>query len=412
MKISPKIMVSLLVVLFIAAGCTSRTALNNSGSTVGTGNGTTSTTPSSGTTTNQNYGQLTTSEQSYVNSLTQNLNAETALLQKGLSNGTLKKSSVGFDCELFLAQGAYVPYFKASDIDLYVDALKAAGVTRIDIYVDSMAYFNKTDSKDEAVVATYDTVIQHIHDQGLQLVLDPQYDITNKAITTFAAYQAAALPVYATMAQKYHPDVFIAMHEPSTFEGRSGVKITPQQAASFVDQAAQIVKQNSPNTKIGAYGLTTELPFVQAFAALPSVQIIGLDTYNSSPATFSTLDQIVQLAKNAGKQVFFAETWRLPAVDPSDKVSANQQNGKDIGDGQYESLDKLWMDTMALYASANGLTNLDYFWSPTFFWYNSPQSGSVSSLDYKYESQVVSALEAGTHTGTYDELSSLIQQYK
>jgi hypothetical protein len=107
---------------------------------------------------------------------------------------------------------------KIADIDLsvvldWVDGLKAAGVQRIE-FNPSMATLTHPGN-----VTAYDAIVRHIRELGLQLAINPEYEVGEidpSPIANFAQFQAQALAEYQELASRYQPDNFVITHEPDT----------------------------------------------------------------------------------------------------------------------------------------------------------------------------------------------------
>jgi hypothetical protein len=226
-------------------------------------------------------------------------------------------------------------------------------------------------------------------------------------VGSLADFEQIALRAYAEMARRYHPDVFMVIHEPTTMMGRMGIKVSPAEWANFAQKAAQVVKRESPNSRIGACGLFYERPYFDAFLGINSIDVMALDIYDLKH--LYVYNDMIRSAREAGKGVYIEETWRTPFLLPSQgKQNLDVASSSGIGEERYQQVDGKWLETMALYASAWGLEALTPFWTPTFFKYVREDGSAIS---YEYESKVASAVQKGERTETFRKYQEIIKRY-
>ena len=145
------------------------------------------------------------------------------------------------------------------------------------------------------------------------------------------------LPIYATIADRYKPDTFVVVHEPTTMSSRMRSKATPEEWAAFARESARVVKERSPKTRIGAGGLDTEERYYNAFAELPEIEVMTLDIYNLR--NLPTFQRMVQTAKKNGKGVYIEETWRPPYFTRAFGQTLDRIVVQNVGDRSFEDLD-------------------------------------------------------------------------
>jgi uncharacterized protein (TIGR03437 family) len=289
----------------------------------------------------------------------------------------------------------------------YVDGLKAAGAQRIEF---NPGYLSLNDT---SVKAKYDALVQHIRQLGLMLAINVEYIPAQQPVTTFQQFQTAAVTGAVQIAARYQPDNFVIVHEPDTMAARMGIQTTVQDWDGFIRAVAPLVRQSSPQTRLGAgcyyapaapatqsYADQENAYFVD-FATIPDLDFLTMDIYNVG--TFNQYQQWAQLAHAAGKGVYIEETWiphYLTNGLPPDWESVGLDNISTVGptSADFASLFAPWIQAMALFASANGMESVTPFTTPAFFQYGT--AGADTPEETAYAHAVVSAIAQGQLTPT------------
>lgn len=317
-----------------------------------------------------------------------------------------RKNRLRFSANLFFAHGGFIPHIPLDTILKYVDALQEAGVDRIDINPGLSPWLHN----DQPVISKYDAVVAHIRARGLEIALNPQFTPGDLPIESFADWERASLQVYAELARRYRPEIFVVVHEPTTMAKRMNLQVTPLQWRRYAQATARAVKWVSPTTRCGAGGLASEKRFFDAFSTAAGIDVLTLDIYGLKD--LKTNNEMIGVANRAGKPVYIEETWRPAYYSPSmgsvESLEALSATG--IGDRDFEDLDARWMETMVVYASVMGLESFTPFWTQTFFAYAGPDE-SNGALDWSYTSQIVAAIETGQRSKSFDAFRELIQRY-
>jgi len=313
------------------------------------------------------------------------------------------------------ANGAFIP---GLDIDFlldYVDGLKAAGVQRIDINPGYLS-LSPTDPNTPAIMAKYDTLVQHIRQLGMMLTINLEVVSTQQTVTTFAEFQDLAVPVAQAVAARYQPDNFVIVHEPDTMNARLGIPVTVADWDGFIRTVAPLVKQVSPHSRIGAgcfYGVATpgsndsENSYFVDFATIPDLDFLTMDIYS---VTFSQFQQWVVLAHSSvdpthpnGKGAYIEETW-IPHYFadglPADWASGTLDQESTVGpaSSDFATLYPSWIQAMANFASANGMEAVTIFTTPTFFQYGT--TGADEPEEASYSETVEVSVKQGQLTTT------------
>jgi uncharacterized protein (TIGR03437 family) len=294
-----------------------------------------------------------------------------------------------FGGNLVAAYGTLIANEDLSVVLDYVDGLKAAGVQRIE-FNPSMATMSHPGN-----VTKYDAIVRHIRELGLQLAINPEYEVGEvdpSPITTFAGFQAQALAEYQVLAARYQPDNFVIIHEPDTAAARLGFSTSISDWQNFILAAAPIIKAASPHTRVGAgcdynLALTTyqnEDSYFQAFVTMPVLDFMTMDIYSTA---FDKFTQWAQLAQASGKGVYIEEVWTpFDLPDP-----LGPWNGEPLADraligpvnADFAAMDANWLHGIMLFASANHMESMTAFTTEAFFWYGPAGEDTPDNTNYR-----------------------------
>lgn len=324
----------------------------------------------------------------------------------------LPQQPVVFSANLLLAHGVGVKGVPTKTLLDYIDALQAAGAQRIQ--------FNPavTSIDDAEAMEKYDAVVKHIRGAGLQVQINLVYARigdrnADMQIQRFRDFAAPAVKACAQFAARYHPDYLVPVHEPLTMNVRMGIRAAPAAWVAYLDAAIRAIKSASPGTRVGAGAWYRELPYYQAFAAMPNLDFLTMDIYDQTQ--LSVYDRMVQIAQAANKPVSIEETWRPAFTGPLPEHALSTGTGieshtiKGVGSADFEDLDVKWMKAMVLYACTHGMEAVTPFYSQTFFAYVA--SGPDRPADREYNQKIVQAIAQGQRTKTFAEYRSLQQKF-
>lgn len=311
-----------------------------------------------------------------------------------------------FSANLFFGHGAVIPYIPAETLLRYADALSEGGARRIDI---NPAIDPWRDGKPE-IIQKYDALIAHIHDAGLQLAINPEYNRTTDGSSDFASWTAAALQAYAEIARRYQPDIFVVVHEPTTMAGRMRQRVSAQQWFDFAQAAIRAVKDASPRTRCGVGVLEYEAAYFQRFLALDGLDTVSLDIYTLR--RLEAFDAMITAAQARGKTVYIEETWRptYTGLEAAGYGTLEDFVSRAVGNSAFAEIDAKWLEAISLYASVWNLEAVTPFWTQTFFLYVT--GGGDGGLDPEYDRKVAEAIGQGARTATFDAYKTLAAELK
>lgn len=312
-----------------------------------------------------------------------------------------------FSANLFFAHEVTIKNMPLETLKKYVDALREAGVHRIDINMGLFPWLNNH----QKTIQKYDALIDYIRQAELELAINPQYSTRYHKFDTFEDWRTAAFKTYPLIARRYQPDVFIIVHEPTVMNDRMGIDVSPMKWRNFTQMAARAVKKASPKSRCGAgvlVALPSEKAFFNEFIKLEELDIVTIDIY--AIKGIDTANKMIPRAKRRGKSVYIEETWRPAYYVPQagkpetlDSISA-----KGIGNEAFQDLDAKWLYAMTLYANTWRLEAVTPFWTQTFFLY---VNADGDALNPGYNRQVIEAIHKGERTKTFDAFKAIIQKY-
>lgn len=304
---------------------------------------------------------------------------------------------------LFIAHEAWIEGIPWDVLIKAVDAFKEAGVDRVDINPGQFPWLYR----EQSTMAKYDAAIEHIRRSGLKLMLNPQYSTVKHKVNSFAEWRERAVFLYAELARRYRPDTFVVLHEPSTMAYRMGEKVKVSEWINFIRETSKMVKENSPNTRIGAGGLASERKYFVAFLRLPEIEVLTLDIYGIRE--LKVYNRMIRAAMAAGKPVYIEETWRPPYFNPQPGLTSDAVSLKNIGNMEFQELDGRWLRVMTAYAQANRLEAITPVWMFTLFSY---VDGSGDLNDPTYNRSVVEAILRDERTATFRTLQEIVLENK
>jgi uncharacterized protein (TIGR03437 family) len=297
----------------------------------------------------------------------------------------------------------------------YIDGLKAAGVQFVEFNpgVTTVDPNNPNDPN----LSTYDVLVRHIHQLGLELGINPEYERgETKCCQSFQDFQTQAVAEYTLFANRYHPDHFVIVHEPDTMTGRLGFKVSNSQWLNFVTTVGPLIKQASPYTLIGAGAFynsastdfNNEVTFFGDFAAMPTCPPLSSSNVTTGCLDFVTMDIYstdfniftgwANLAHQNGKGVYIEEFWAPHYLTGTPPAGESLDDASTVGpvSSDFELMDVNWINVMMQFASAYQMDGLTAFTTEAFFALGGSQGSNTDKpSDSAYRSMLISALQSG-----------------
>ncbi len=332
------------------------------------------------------------------------------------------KQPIVFGGQNIYAYGFLPAALPADLIVDYTDGLKASGVQRLE-FNPAVTTINNT-----TAAANLDAMVRRLRQLGMQLAINPEYDNNEFPVTTFQDFVNVALQTYPALAARYQADNFVIVHEPTTFAARMGFSISTSDWISFIQQVEPLIKAASPRTRVGAGDCThcNEDAYFQAFATMPTcsadtvksgcLDFVTMDIYSYSINDFDEAEMWAETAHSNNKGVYIEETFAPHFLAPGTTLGSFQgsptgaEGASLIGAANvvFESLDQLWLQGMADFASSYGMESITAFTTQTFFLYVS--SGVDKATDPTYLHELESVLQQGQLTDTGQAYAQDVQQ--
>lgn len=312
---------------------------------------------------------------------------------------------ISFSIWLFFAHEAVIEKMPLETLINSVDAFAEAGISRIDI---NMGFFPWLDNRTE-VIEKYDKLIAHIRAKNLELNINPQFSSHYHEVENYADFKQKALSLYQQLAERYQPERFIVLHEPTTMNEWMKLNISPQQWAEFAKEASLIVKQASSKTKTGAGFLTMvekEKDYFDELVKLYELDLITLDIYHLKGLELAS--EIAEISGQNNKTVYIEETGRPNFYVPriGKKASLTQISQAGIGALEFQEVDIKWLQAMACFATSHNLEAVTPAWPQPLFKYTK-EGGAFSP---KYNQEVLEAINKGEHTKYFSALAELTEK--
>jgi hypothetical protein len=335
-------------------------------------------------------------EQEFVDAMNKGLDAVRSKLER------LPKNGIKFSGNLFFAHGAVIRNISTDTLIAYVDMLKDAGVQRVDINPGVFPFRRD----DQGNIAKYDRVVQRIREHGLELAINPEPNRGEMKLSRVADWEEECVALYGDLARRYRPDIFVLIHEPTTMDARMGTKGTPEDWRRFVQRTAAVVKKESPKTRVAAGGLSKEMDYFRTFVQMNEVDVLTINVYDIGQ--LSRYNEMIEMARRAGKPTYIGETWRSPFVT-GPTANLEELMTVSLGDEKFRALDIKWLEVIAMYASVMKLEAITPFWTTSLVAYMENSRGVLSS---EYNTRVIQGLARRERTPTFNEFRELVKKYR
>jgi uncharacterized protein (TIGR03437 family) len=326
-----------------------------------------------------------------------------------------------FGGQNILAYGSAVPQAPTGVLLDYADGLKAAGVQRMEFNPGVTTINNTT------AAANYDALVKHTRELGMYIAINPEYLKGEFNVVTFQDFITQAMTTYPALAQRYQPDNFVIVHEPTTQTARMGITVTPAEWDSFIRAVEPLIKAASPRTRVGAGDCShcNEDSYFADFVAIPTCDATNvttgcLDFVTVDLYTQTTLPQVQSWAQSAhanNKGIYMEETWAPKMVSGASlaQIQANPQGAEaytTIGsaDAVFEPMDESWMQGMAQLASSLGMEAVTGFTTQTFFLYTNTGQPDKAT-DPAYLALAKAVIQQGQLTAMATSFKADVQKY-
>jgi hypothetical protein len=301
---------------------------------------------------------------------------------------------------LLLAREDLIEDVPVETLTKMVGALADAGAGHIEI---SMGMFPWVD-EDEAAIGKYDAVVERIRERGMELIISLQYSPAYHACATFAEWREWAITACPLIAERYRPDSLVVISQPSVLSSQlSGLE--PAAWASYAGEAAEAVKEASPNTQCAvSVVMDPQDPFQQALT-IDGLDAVAFHIYVLRD--LRTAAACARVARQEGLAPRLAGSWR-PPLGAAGVPALAQWTGAGMGDAGLREIDARWVDAVALAAGVLGLERVTFLGTPAFFAY-AETGGDLT--DPEYLRRVTDAVGAGERTAALQAFENAVREY-
>lgn len=284
-------------------------------------------------------------------------------------------------------------------VDTSLDAMKRLGAKGVSVTI-SFPLFDASQPRANDYIAFYETVAKHVRDRGLVLSVEQHVAFVGTSFssvqfdfraTTFDQFVALDREMTRTILARVQPDYLTILSEPDTFAKITGYReaSTPQGAATMVQRIVSGLDRGHTRVGAGAGSWLPDAPQYDAAFARIGLDCVDLHIYPVTAATIKTTQEILDVARLAGKPIVLDEAW-LYKIGPSESVapSLEQQTEYFRRDtfSFWEPLDARFLGLIGRLARSNDVAYVAPFWT-TYFFGDVTYDSSTKDLPYQQLAQ-------------------------
>ena len=309
---------------------------------------------------------------------------EMVTAQRALHAPSLPACPVAVNC--LYAHESLIEATSQAGLLLAVDRLAAMGVPWIDV---NMGLFPWT-SADATTIAKYDAVIDRIRNtHGLPVHIGTLYTGQYHTATTLAEWTTASHPIWEDICDRYDPERFNLLREPSSQADRMGFSATVNEWVTYIEGALALCAAAAPATSFYCAVLPTELAHGTAFADIAGVDAITYHIYDD--ANWSALAVHMAAMRALGKAIWIDETWRPFFFYANQFTDLTAAAFLYTADKDFEYVDRLWLEAVHAWARNQGCLAVTPFWMGQLFAYGPQGTRSWSAADLAATAAAITA---------------------
>lgn len=280
-----------------------------------------------------------------------------------------------------------------------IDALAAAGVTRILLPMGQMPFRNPEASP--GILSIYDAMVDRIRLHNIDLGIWITYGALYYSADDLADWTTIATDMVEYIVDRYEPEYMSIVHEPTTVSERLGETPTVGAWTTYMEDVSAAAAAAGATRISASFIAGTEGAYLTAAKVISDITDIALDIY--SVASLASGTTMAAEAIAASKTVSIDETWR-PSFSPEASESLDAAAIQYIGHPPFVELDVKWIRAMNKWADDNGVAGITPIWTQNFFAYGEWGSGA---FDASLRNAAIIALAVGAHTAVYDIVEEL-----
>lgn len=209
--------------------------------------------------------------------------------------------------------------------------------------------------------------------------------------------------------ERWHPDHYAVLHEPTTQEKYYEFDMSPEEWQAQIARCCEQAKKIDPDVKTSATVLNNkkEIGFVDYFVKIPDLDVVGFDLYgvwglDESSAEGDMVGDKIDLIRSHGKRVWIEETW----IEPYNRFEGRY-------DAERAWWDSRWVKVITYYAQNHNVDLVEPFYSTQFILYPGYMAcGEDDNPVPQYIHDFRTALSEGRRTPTFYAFKDVIREIK
>jgi hypothetical protein len=298
------------------------------------------------------------------------------------------------------------PYTNSADDIKFLDMLNELDVDVVGVGIRA------PESHTSAQLERFDALFNEVRKRNLKLKIW----YFGGAFNSKAEYIEKGYRATKDIIERWHPDYYTIVHEPTTQERAYNFEMSPEEWQEYIRKSGDIAKGIYPNVKTGVtvVNSASDIKYIDYFVQIPNLDNVGFDIYNTwglcnDPICNggNALEQKIDLIQSHGKKVWIEETWlstqwKRPKTDPPQRFEGFDQSNRAIWDAK-------WMRFITYYAQKHNIEAVEPFFTNYFILY--PDYDPYLNEE-KYIKDYKKALYDGKRTPTFYELEDVIKEVK
>ena len=264
-------------------------------------------------------------------------------------------------------------------VELYLERIKEMGIRAATVDIP-FPLLDPYSPRSDEYLAFFKEVADIVRGKGMVLFVETSPVFSGTVFSNFTVdYSTYTIESYfqarrkqaVQIAQEIMPDYLSLGNEPSTELQLTEIKFTIDQYLDFINETLQLIDR-SIHLKVGAgAGTWEDMEYFERYATETALDFINIhispiNTYNRD--LLMNAIEVVELAKNYGKEVTIGEAW-LYKASKSELVEMTAWEDIYRRDSYsfWEPLDIKFMEAIAGIASVYDVNYVSLFWSQFLF---------------------------------------------
>lgn len=220
--------------------------------------------------------------------------------------------------------------------------------------------------------------------------------------------------------ERWHPDHYAVLHEPTTQEKYYEFDMSPEEWQAQIARCCEQAKKIDPAVKTSVTVLNNkkEIGFVDYFVKIPDLDVVGFDLYgvwglDEKSAEGDIVGEKIDLIHAHGKEVWMEEGWLSDHKEHPETNPPKRFEGFD--DPKRAWMDSKWIRVIAYYAQNHNMEAIEPFFTNSFILYPgydpTTYDGKLKPTQ-RYIHDFKTALYEGKRTPTFYAFKDVIKENK